>query len=124
MAEEYFHVNKKTKVDFDENEDTDESDNDTDCLVSDSDRDSDTIEEDKIILKNRRIFHAIRRTTATMIQKKFEEEIGQWKKITKTNIIEKLEEDTELKNVCARAELTVGRLRAFVDMFQMTRLKN
>ncbi|MGH0191015.1 UNVERIFIED_CONTAM: hypothetical protein FKN15_055413 [Acipenser sinensis] len=96
MAEEYFHINKKTKMDFDEDENTDDSDNytdclrsdDTDCLVSDSDRDSDTIEEDKIIL-----------------------------------IIEKIEKDAELKNVCARAELTVGRLRAFVDMFQMTRLK-
>lgn len=50
MAEEYFHINKKTKMDFDEDEHTDDSDNDTDCLVSDSDRDSDTIEEDKIIL--------------------------------------------------------------------------
>ncbi|MGH0191012.1 UNVERIFIED_CONTAM: hypothetical protein FKN15_055410 [Acipenser sinensis] len=38
-------------------------------------------------------------------------------------VTEKLEKDPELKNVCARAELTVGRVRAFVAMFQMTRLK-
>ncbi|MGH0190750.1 UNVERIFIED_CONTAM: hypothetical protein FKN15_050988 [Acipenser sinensis] len=123
MAEEYFHINKKTKMDFDEDENTDDSDNDTDCLVSDSDRDSDTIEEDKIILKNRTVYHHIRRTTADIIQKKFEDEIGGWKKITRDNVTEKLEKDPELKNVCARAELTVGRVRAFVAMFQMTRLK-
>ncbi|MGH0169001.1 UNVERIFIED_CONTAM: hypothetical protein FKN15_016171 [Acipenser sinensis] len=85
MAEEYFHINKKIKVDFDEDENTDDSDNDTDCLVSDSDRDSDTIEEDKIILKNRTVYHHIRRTTADIIQKKFEDEIGGWKKITRDN---------------------------------------